>query len=72
MCVSIVDSSTYQCDFSNHSVVRSVNKIQILSFFTKDNRILSRKKILLFTLAVIACFVTDWSKFISIQNMYMY
>ena len=32
MCISIVDSSTYQCRFTNHSVVRSVNKIQIVFF----------------------------------------
>ena len=34
MCVNIVGSSICQCGFANHSVVESVNKIQILSFFT--------------------------------------
>ena len=41
------------------------------SLFHKDNRILSRKKycyLPTITLALIACFVTDWSKFI-IQNV---
>ena len=32
MCASIVDNSTYQCGFANHSVVGSENKIQILYF----------------------------------------
>ena len=34
MCTSIVDSSTCQWGFGDHSVVISINKIQVLSFFS--------------------------------------
>ena len=53
------------------------SKNQILSFFPfhkQTNRILSRKKIAHFVAfdyiyIVVACFVTDWSKFISLKHL---